>query len=132
MLLKHLRTITLAISTLITLLILAGQEAQAVSSISLGFCTSNTTNCLSEWEVFGDPSGDQALPARTKNMLTGKDNDPVVCNSFKGTTEYNLKVCACNQCTGCEDSMCAPAQPGVCTGSVVIGQLHSVCAHDVH
>lgn len=132
MLLKPLCSIMLALSTLIALLLLVGREAQAVSSISLGFCTSNTTDCLGEWEVFGDPSWDQALPARTKDKLTGKDNDPVVCNSFKGTTEYNLKVCACGQCKGCEDSMCASAQPGVCTGSVVIGQLHSVCAHDVH
>ena len=124
---KLFKSITLVASLLITLL----GEAEAVSSISLGHCTDDQNHCQDKWEIFGDPSWDQTLPLRAKNKLTKKENELVLCNSFSSSTEYKIKLCACQLCKGCDASLCQAATKGVCTNSR-IGQLFSICSADIH
>lgn len=115
--------ITLLATALLAIMVaFAPHEAQAVSSILLGYCTSSTTGCGSEFEVYGDPSWDQPIPSSDSH------GNAIVCASFKRTTEYNIKVCGCgDSCQGCSDSQCeAPARNG-CVGGIA-GPFKAICS----
>lgn len=127
MLSKPLFTTTLAV----LLMALGATQAHAVSSISLGFCTDNRDHCQNKWEIFGDPSWDQGIPATALNKFNNK-TEPVTCTAFSSNTEYAIKVCNCERCAGCEPSLCEGAKRGICTGSSVTGQFFSICAAGVH
>lgn len=121
--------LTLITLVAVQLLLLATNvhKVLAVSSVALGFCTDSRSNCEDKWQIFGDPSWDQAIQGTANNSMTGAKNEAVTCNSFHATSEYPLKLCHCSLCKGCNEAQCM-VSTAYCTGSLQTSTFKSICA----
>lgn len=118
-----------ALVALTLIIALAGKQAQAVSSVLLGYCSDSGSQCEKKWEIDADPSWDQEMASVGKNLFSGR-SETVVCKSFSSATEYKIKVCSCRLCHSCPASLCNDVDQGQCTHSP-IGAFRSICARDV-
>ncbi|PWN26965.1 hypothetical protein BDZ90DRAFT_232544 [Jaminaea rosea] len=114
----------LLLTFLFSLLSLHPSPSRAAEPIRLGVCTSSTTGCSYDLDVYGDPNGDQGIPP------TDKAGHNIPCLSFKALVS-NIKVCACDKCAKCPADQCNAVANGACGSSGSTGQFRSVCKSSI-